>query len=377
VNTLKRIGKTLERAVKVFLYEVIFRYAFRNKPMRLPVDIRSVKEILLIRRDMLGDMVITTSVIRWLKEKNPDLAIDIICSKRNADVITHNPKLRTVFYGQDFSSSLETIRAARKKKYDVILGISYARTTADGVMANLISHTTPKVGIYEVKSAHLYRYLFNTLIDIGKSKGYPEFPLYQALHIYVTTLFGLPRDEASIRQEIFLSDAERQESEQFIAEKKLGRFVVYNLSASASFRKWGMENNVQCLRTLIASYPDLHFLIVSSPEDHAEARELCEKINHPNVSAKPESFDLMRLCGLISKAFLVISPDTSIVHIAATFGVPCVILCTPISSSLEWTPLGIDHINIYSGKGEAISTIAPMRVTEAFRELHQRIKRLQ
>ena len=60
-------------------------------------DIRRAKNILFLRYDRIGDMVITTPVFRELKIFIPEIKITVLASKANQSVLTNNPYVDDVF----------------------------------------------------------------------------------------------------------------------------------------------------------------------------------------------------------------------------------------------------------------------------------------
>lgn len=57
----------------------------------------SPKKILIIRTDRLGDAVVTTPVIRALKDLNPDLKIYVLASTKNEIIFKNNPHIEKVY----------------------------------------------------------------------------------------------------------------------------------------------------------------------------------------------------------------------------------------------------------------------------------------
>lgn len=358
--------KKLEAWNKKFWYESVIKFLFRNAPVSLPIAIEGVKRLLVIRRDMIGDMIVTSSLIRTLNRLKPDLEIDVYASPQSKVIIETNPRIKTIFSSKPFEKTFwHELQQARKRDYDVILCLSYTGTTVSGLLANLISRRAIKVGMLERGRENLYQRWFNAQIDIGKSETGATMPLWKGLHVFLTTLFGIPFNEAEIKQEIFTTESERSAAEQFKSQHHLTRYVIFNLSARVSYRKWGMENNLSFLQQAGSRYPNIQFVVTFSPNDKDEALELAESLALPNVHFVT-NLNLRAISHLISGAMLIVSPDTAIVHIGATYKVPSVILCTPLSSGVEWEPLHTEHINLYTEKADPISTISPMRVLEAF-----------
>lgn len=361
-----RMLKIIERWNKTLWYETVIRLLFRNPPTRVPVPLSQARRLLLIRRDMMGDMIITTSLIRSLNHLNPKMEVDVYAAPRGKVVIEHNPRVKTIFSAKPFGRFFwRELAQARKRDYDIILCLSYTGTTADGLLANLISRRAIKLGMREPGRDELYRHWFNAQVDVGKTELGATEPLWKSLHRFLEGAFGERVADALIRQEIFVSESEKRQAERFISEKQLARFVVFNLSARMEYRKWGMRNNEAFLREASARHSTLQFVIVFGPDDRTEATQLARRVAAPNVYLAP-NFEFRSLCHFISKASLIVSPDTAIVHVGATYQVPSVILCTSLSSGVEWTPLCPRFINVYAEKNEPISSIAPARVVEAF-----------
>lgn len=369
MSVLKRI----ERAAKVLLYRGVFQPLFRNAPVSLPLNRASIKRVLLIRRDMIGDMIIASSGIRYFTELLPDAKIDVFCAPKGKVILEHNPRVTTV-YSARLESVWETLREAmraRQQRYDLILALTFKRTTQDGFWANLISRTAVKAAIEIPKSASFHRTLFNALVDIGtplhQAQRDKPTPLFWNLHQFISKLFGVMPDELRITQEIFISDAEKKLAEDFLVAQEASDFIVFNVSARLREKEWGIENNRRFLRLLTAAHPELPVLISSDPAE-IELAELLVKEYHDrpveNRVQRITPMPLRALAHLLSKAKLLVSPDTALVHIAATFGVPVVMMCTGKHSGEEFEPHG-QHIAVWAKDAAPIETVTPEAVLSA------------
>ena len=67
----------------------ILRRFTRKKSINF--DIQKAINILFLRYDRIGDMVITTPVFRELKLAFPDIQITVLASKINQEVLINNP----------------------------------------------------------------------------------------------------------------------------------------------------------------------------------------------------------------------------------------------------------------------------------------------
>jgi ADP-heptose:LPS heptosyltransferase len=362
--------KTIENANKAFWYKWVFKPLFRNKPFVGKLDISKCKRLLLIRRDNFGDMVITSSFFTMLKDLNPKVKLDLIASVKGKSVAEFDERLEYVFaYNGGIKEFFNMCTTVRKHQYDAVLCLSFNGMTLDGLLSNLLVPNAPKITTYICKKHDLYTILFNAQIDIGKDDT--AIPVWRQLRLFGEKLFGVTYPEEQLQQRLFLKPGAEEKALVYLSEQGLApkQYLMLNISARMAFRKWGVENNVSLLNLLLEKYPELNIIISAQPEDRATAKAILIAAQHSNLHLLPERFGIHETMALIKHSTMLISPDTANVHIAATFGVPCVILCTPISSGTEWIPLNVEHINVFTKEVAPINTIPPREVFEAFETL--------
>ncbi len=61
------------------------------------MNIKHLNKVLIIRLSSLGDVLLTTPILRSLKKKNPEIQIDFIVKKQFADALRFNPHLTKIF----------------------------------------------------------------------------------------------------------------------------------------------------------------------------------------------------------------------------------------------------------------------------------------
>ena len=84
--------KGLEVGNKRFWKPILARL-FRNQPIEGPVDPAGVRRILVLRLDRLGDMIVSTPLLRALKALLPHVTIDVFGGRKNIGVIEHDKPL--------------------------------------------------------------------------------------------------------------------------------------------------------------------------------------------------------------------------------------------------------------------------------------------
>lgn len=80
-----------------------------------------MKKILIIRLSSIGDIVLTTPVVRCVKQQVPDCELHFLTKAKFADVLQNNPYIdKLILLGDSLS---ETIASLKAEKYDFIVDL--------------------------------------------------------------------------------------------------------------------------------------------------------------------------------------------------------------------------------------------------------------
>jgi ADP-heptose:LPS heptosyltransferase len=111
--------------------------------------------------------------------------------------------------------------------------------------------------------------------------------------------------------------------------------------------------------------------VISGPSDAADAIELGSTIPGRTWTF-PATPDILDVAALLEYARLVISPDTSIVHIASAMGTPVVGLYSGMATFIpEWMPHGVPFRAVETADRTPLETIAVDAVVGAFVDLYR------
>src|SRR5688500_15428842 len=84
-------------------------------------------KFLILRFSSIGDIVLTTPLIRCLKQQVKDAQVHYAMKKNFADVLAHNPYIDKTFFLEDNLSSL--MSELKKEKYDYIIDLHHNQRT--------------------------------------------------------------------------------------------------------------------------------------------------------------------------------------------------------------------------------------------------------
>jgi heptosyltransferase-2 len=85
------------------------------------IDYNSLNRILIIRLSSLGDILLTTPLVRSLKKKYPHIFIDFLLREEYADIYKHNPYINKLFMIKRESKTIP--EELSSTKYDLIIDL--------------------------------------------------------------------------------------------------------------------------------------------------------------------------------------------------------------------------------------------------------------
>jgi ADP-heptose:LPS heptosyltransferase len=343
------------------------RLIFHNPRKDSPIDIQTIKSILILRYDRIGDMIVTTPVFKTLKASNSNLRIGVFASKANAEIIKYNPNVDVVhILSTNWWELLKEIRKARKENYDVVLNLIFNRTSSGGILSNVAVPNGIKIG----QGAEKYRFYFNRLLNVKE----------QMQHIVITHAkfieesFGIDSLELENPYEIFIDGDTQTHIHSFCKTNKLmvrGEinpgympYIVFNLSASNQWTKLAVTQ-VDAIIQFLSTKKYLCSVTVFDPQDY-DMRNFAFTLKQPShsiVFPKQGTATLLELASLIEGAIGVITPDTSIIHFASSKQTPVLAFYSSYKENHEWLPHRVkSKVVISSGKEPARAIPIPAMI---------------
>ncbi len=360
------IAKRLEALNKRFWYALL-RLVLRNRPATAPLDPATTKKILIFRYDAIGDMVVTMPSVDIIRRNHPGAEVAMVVSPQNISIITNDDRVgRRHIYRKGLAELIRLVRETRREHYDAIYCFVLHRTTKAGLLANMIGgRRAVKVTLLNPERAHLYSIFFNLQMPI--ERGTDVMGVLQAK--VVSESFGWPYDPQMVRYRLVLSDANYTVARTFHEQIGGRRFIILNISSGNWYRRWSVAKNTGLIESISALDPDVAIVVVSSPGDSAEAEELGRAMPG-RTFLFPATPDILDVAALLERAQLVISPDTSIVHIASAMGTPVLGLYSGMATFIpEWMPHGVPYRAVETRDRAPLETILVVDVVAAYREL--------
>jgi len=284
------------------LLKIIFGNPHNNctKP-----DFSLQRNILVIRLNNIGDALVTTPFLEQLN-KNLNYKIDVLCHSRNSLVFINNKSIKELFIlKKGIYNFVKCLFKLRKKIYYCIVDTH-----------NDVSAT---VNLFLLFLKSKYRFGFNKSENNLYTKVI-ERPDASKTHIIeqiltLLILFGIQPDKNTAKVIYEFSEDSNVYINKFLTEHFPERkfLIGVNLFAGSMARYWGTEKFLR-LMNFLKKYQVNTLLI--APEI------LPFKIDELENNFQLIKLNYVRLAALMSKLNLLITPDTSVVHLASAYKVP-------------------------------------------------------
>ncbi|WP_339068898.1 glycosyltransferase family 9 protein [Fusobacterium animalis] len=294
----------------------------------------SIKSILFLRYDgKIGDMIVNSLMFREIKKVYPDIRIGVIARGAAIDIIKDNPNVDKIYeYYKDRKKIKDLALKIKEEKYDLLIDFSEMLRVNQMMLINLCGARI-NIGL-DRKDWEL----FDLSIESGKDFKWTEHITKRYL-AYLIKL-GLKKENMNISYDIYLKDEKKYEV--FFNEIKESKKLIlnpYGASKHKSFSIETLENIITYLKD-----KDIAIILTYFGDKYKELEFLEKKYKYVYIPKKIES--ILDTAILIKKSDYVISPDTSIVHIASAFNKKMITVYPPKGGKY-----GVDHL-VWAPKSE-------------------------
>lgn len=363
-EVVKRIERAILKAPKRFLY-VLLSMIVNNSTPAERLTKSSVRRVLLIRDDRVGDMIITLPTISFLRRLLPDSMIDVLASPSNAPVAAACTSVSTVYINPSgFLAQLRLLRSLRSQSYDVVFACVTNRSTGVGLKC---SYLTAGHGI----SATTHRGdSYDSLFHVQSRTAAQERTALRKMLMVVPDVIDCEVTENDSLPCMEVPGANMENAQKFLSVHglKSGTFGVVNISVRTERNAWSDDGFVRALDTM-STLSGLPALVIAMPQDVQRAQRIVQRSLHALLV--PPTNDVLDVAAIVCMARCVVTPDTAIVHMCSAFAIPVVALYCSYSHGIEeWGPTHNPHARtLQPDTGESVIGIQPESTEREIRSL--------
>ncbi len=298
------------------------------------------KRILIVRTDRIGDVLLSTPVIKTLRENYPHAYIAMMVSPYAKDIVEGNPYLdQVIIYDKEakhksWLRSIKFSQRLKKKKFDLAVILHPINRVH---LITFFAGIPRRIG-YNKKFGFLLTDKIKHTKQLGQ-KHELEYNLDLIRHL------GIEAEDKNLFMPI-KAESEKWADVLFKQEgiKEKDLLLTIHPGASCPSKIWPNERFAEVADKLIEKY-GFKALIVAGPKDIALAKSLIKHMHHAAVDLSGKT-SVSQLASLLKRSRLFISNDSGPVHIASAVGVPVVSIFARTQKGLSpkrWGPVGIKN----------------------------------
>ena len=252
---------------------------------------------LILRFSSIGDIVLTTPIIRCLKQQIPGCNINFVTKKEYAHIVKNNPYVdKVIEYSDDWDMLMREIKT---RKYDYIIDLhNNARTMRlKKMMGNIESYSLNKLNIQK------------WLLTALKINTLPNKHIVDRC-FDVVKKFNVVNDGKGL--DYFIPEHEEVKQSD-IPQSHLFGYIAIVIGAAHNTKKLPVNKLKELVQKI--NYP---VILIGDEKDKQLGDEIAS-VDAGGTYNACGKFSLNESADLVRKAKLVISNDTGLMHIAAAF----------------------------------------------------------
>lgn len=272
-------------------------------------------KFLVIRFSSIGDLVLTSPVVRCLKKSVPGAVVHFLVKPQFKSVVVNNPYIDKIHLLQeDWNKMIAELKA---EGFDQIIDLHHNLRT-------LRVKRALKLPAYSFNKLNIEKLIFVKL----------KWNVMPKLHIvdrYLKTIehLGVQNDGAGL--DYFIAPHEEVQQRDIPASHQLG-YIALVIGASFYTKKLPVYK----LQELCAAIPH-PVILLGAKAEYAEGEEI-KKADDVKIYNACGKFSLNESADLVRKAKVVIAHDTGLMHIAAALKKPVIAVWGSTTPSFGMVP---------------------------------------
>ena len=285
-------------------------------------------------------MVLTTPLFYNLKRLYPDSHISVICNEYSSRALINNPNVnRILLQKKSVLNFTNLFLKLKQEKFDFYIDINPEKSS----------------------TSNLFRKVINSNLKLGYSTDDYKFDINLSEYLtgaHYTDISTSPikylneKSDIDFRPQLFVEEINPPVS---------NNFIFVNVSSGKEAREWEVENYIGLISILLQEYES--DLVINCINTNI-LKVLKLNLNQERIFYPEMDFD--SLCNHLKRSNMVISPDTSIVHISSVYNIPIVVMFNNVDWNIKrFYPMSEIREVIISEQKNTLEGISPSRVMES------------
>ena len=254
-------------------------------------------KFLILRFSSIGDIVLTTPVIRCLKQQYPDAEVHYVTKKSYETLLENNPHIDKVFVLENGLNKM--IKDLQSERYDYVIDLhNNLRTTIIKLRLGVKSFSFDKL--------NLQKWI---LVKFKKNL----MPNVNIVDRYMNTVesLGVKNDNKGL--DYFIPEKDEVPSDWLPGNLRNG-YAVYAIGGQHETKKLPLNKMIELCQTI-----KLPLVLIGGKEDSIISEQLTINIKNIPIFDACGKYNLNQSASVIQNSELVYTHDTGMMHVAAAF----------------------------------------------------------
>jgi lipopolysaccharide heptosyltransferase II len=299
--------------------------------------------ILVVRFSSIGDVLLTTPVLRAIKTRWPGAHLAFLTKERFAAVIEGNPHVDEIVRVSDTADAAEMRIVARKllkRPWDLFVDLH------GSIRSRLLGRVAKAK--YKVRYNNLR--LKRTLLIFGRLDLYGSQPP-SVPERYAACLgkFGVELDNNPC--ELHLSAKDRAEASRLIDEHWPGpvKYLAVAPGAAWPIKRWPAENFAEAARR-ISEQKGWKIVLLGGPGDAETCAQMARGLDGVDFLDLSGKLSLRGSAAAVASAEHLLTNDTGLMHVATAMGTPLTAVFGPTVRQLGYFPYRAANAKVVEAK---------------------------
>lgn len=310
------------------------------------VNFQKIDCILVVKLQLLGDVLLTTPLYSVIKQQFPHIKIDVLVYKETALILSGNLDINQVhqidrewkkqglFVQLDKEYGL--VKQLKAKKYDLIINLT-DRWRGGGLVRLL----KPKYSVsraYQHRRGKLWHNIFTHIYSIPQKNRHTVEANLDAIR-----RLGVNLQERDKKLTFEVSPASEQRAQGIFEKYQLNdkKIIVIHPTSRWMFKAWNPKAFSRVVDLLAEN--GFSIILISGPQpDEIEYVESIRMASKKDVLDLAGQLSINECAALIKHAKCFVGLDSVAMHIAAAVNTPCAAIFGP-TRDRNWHPWGVKH----------------------------------
>ena len=255
-------------------------------------------KFLIIRLSSIGDIVLTSPIVRILATQLPEAEVHFFVKKEFAEVVKHNPHIAKIhLYDGDIA---QNIKVFKQENFDYVIDLH--KNLRSFRVRNGLSSLWFSFNKLNFEKWLMVNFKINKLPDKHIVDRYFE----------AVSKFDVELDDKGL--DYFIDAKDEVNIAEYFGDRFADGFVAFVVGARHFTKQIPLFKAVEIINGI-----GVPVILLGGKNDEAFANEIVKNTNSSLVKSGVGQFRINQSASVIKNARVVVTPDTGLMHIAAAF----------------------------------------------------------